>query len=281
MRSAVAGAGCDVRRNGHSADGGTDAAGDRSSVMPRRGGLRRARSKTFRPGLRTDYLFRMANQRGGIVLGTGDLSELALGWSTYGVGDQMSHYNVNAGVPEDVDPAPDPLGHLVRTSSSREVCEVLESVLDTEITPELIPTEEGEELQSSEAQGRAVLRCRTSRCSTCCATASGRRRSRSWPGMRAATRSVATGRPAFPADKRPSYSLKEIRHWLQIFVRAVLLVQPVQAVGDAERAPRCAPVDRCRRAEIGARRRTCPRGSGWTRSSAKSPRTDGPRGEFS
>lgn len=46
-------------------------------------------------GLRTDYLFRLANQRGGIVLGTGDLSELALGWSTYGVGDQMSHYNVN------------------------------------------------------------------------------------------------------------------------------------------------------------------------------------------
>jgi NAD+ synthase (glutamine-hydrolysing) len=45
-------------------------------------------------GLRTDYLFRLANQRGGIVLGTGDLSELALGWSTYGVGDQMSHYNV-------------------------------------------------------------------------------------------------------------------------------------------------------------------------------------------
>src|SRR6185437_9260409 len=48
-------------------------------------------------GLRTDYLFRLANQRGGIVLGTGDLSELALGWSTYGVGDQMSHYNVNGG----------------------------------------------------------------------------------------------------------------------------------------------------------------------------------------
>ena len=51
-------------------------------------------------GLRTDYLFRLANQRGGIVLGTGDLSELALGWCTYGVGDQMSHYNVNGGVPK-------------------------------------------------------------------------------------------------------------------------------------------------------------------------------------
>ncbi|HYN45086.1 MAG TPA: NAD(+) synthase, partial [Allosphingosinicella sp.] len=51
-------------------------------------------------GLRTDYLFRLAGQRGGFVVGTGDLSEIALGWSTYGVGDQMSHYNVNAGVPK-------------------------------------------------------------------------------------------------------------------------------------------------------------------------------------
>src|SRR3569832_2810477 len=51
-------------------------------------------------GLRTDYLFRLANQRGGLVVGTGDLSELALGWCTYGVGDQMSHYAVNAGVPK-------------------------------------------------------------------------------------------------------------------------------------------------------------------------------------
>ena len=59
-------------------------------------------------GLRTDYLFRLANQRGGIVLGTGDLSELALGWCTYGVGDQMSHYNVNGGVPKTL------IQHLIR-----------------------------------------------------------------------------------------------------------------------------------------------------------------------
>ena len=51
-------------------------------------------------GLRTDYLFRLANQHGGFVIGTGDLSELALGWCTYGVGDQMSHYAVNSGVPK-------------------------------------------------------------------------------------------------------------------------------------------------------------------------------------
>ena len=67
-----------------------------------------SRSKTCRPGLRTDYLFRLANQHDGIVIGTGDLSELALGWCTYGVGDQMSHYNVNAGVPKTL------IQHLIR-----------------------------------------------------------------------------------------------------------------------------------------------------------------------
>ncbi len=86
-------------------------------------------------GLRTDYLFRLANQRGGIVLGTGgDLSELGLGWSTYGVGDQMSHYNVNGGVPKTL------IQHLIRWVISsgqfgEDVNEVLASVLDTEITP--------------------------------------------------------------------------------------------------------------------------------------------------
>ena len=102
-------------------------------------------------GLRTDYLFRIANQRGGIVLGTGDLSELALGWSTYGVGDQMSHYNVNGGVPKTL------IQHLIRWVSASgefdaEVGETLQSVLDTEITPELVPVGEGEQIQSSEAK---------------------------------------------------------------------------------------------------------------------------------
>ena len=102
-------------------------------------------------GLRTDYLFRIANQRGGIVLGTGDLSELALGWSTYGVGDQMSHYNVNGGVPKTL------IQHLIRWVIASgefdvEVGKILQSVLDTEITPELVPAGEGEQVQSSEAK---------------------------------------------------------------------------------------------------------------------------------
>src|SRR3954464_2391375 len=89
-------------------------------------------------GLRTDFLFRIANQRDGIVLGTGDLSELALGWATYGVGDQMSHYNVNGGVPKTF------IQHLIRwvINSGQfedEVSETLSSILDTEISPELVP----------------------------------------------------------------------------------------------------------------------------------------------
>ena len=102
-------------------------------------------------GLRTDYLFRLANHHGGIVLGTGDLSELALGWCTYGVGDQMSHYNVNGGVPKTL------IQHLIRwVISSHQfddaVDEVLRSILDTEISPELVPTGEDEEIQSTEAK---------------------------------------------------------------------------------------------------------------------------------
>ena len=101
-------------------------------------------------GLRTDYLFRLANQRGGIVLGTGDLSELALGWCTYGVGDQMSHYNVNGGVPKTL------MQHLIRWVISSEqfartVSSTLQAILDTEITPELVPAGEGETPQSTEA----------------------------------------------------------------------------------------------------------------------------------
>src|SRR5246500_4058430 len=91
-------------------------------------------------GLRTDYLFRLANQRKGIVLGTGDLSELALGWCTYGVGDQMSHYNVNGSV------AKTSIQHLIRWAAKTgqfdaAASRVLVSVLDTEISPELVPAD--------------------------------------------------------------------------------------------------------------------------------------------
>jgi NAD+ synthase (glutamine-hydrolysing) len=101
-------------------------------------------------GLRTDYLFRIANQRGGIVVGTGDLSELALGWCTYGVGDQMSHYAVNTGVPKTL------IQHLIRWVISEkhfsdETNQVLTGILSQEISPELVPPADGKTMQSTES----------------------------------------------------------------------------------------------------------------------------------
>jgi NAD+ synthase (glutamine-hydrolysing) len=99
-------------------------------------------------GLRTDYLFRLANHNGGFVVGTGDLSELALGWCTYGVGDQMSHYGVNAGVPKTL------MQYLVRWAVKSdqfdaETDRILEAILETKISPELVPADE-EGMQSTE-----------------------------------------------------------------------------------------------------------------------------------
>lgn len=91
-------------------------------------------------GQRTAHLFRLANAKNALVVGTGDLSELALGWSTYGIGDHMSHYNVNASVPKTL------IQHLIRwvahtNQFSPEVSKTLIAVLETEISPELIPGE--------------------------------------------------------------------------------------------------------------------------------------------
>ena len=96
-------------------------------------------------GERTSHLFRLANRHGGMVVGTGDLSELALGWATYGVGDHMSHYNVNASVPKTL------IQFLIGWAAeadefSADVKRALRRVLETEISPELVPGR-----QSSEA----------------------------------------------------------------------------------------------------------------------------------
>jgi NAD+ synthase (glutamine-hydrolysing) len=101
-------------------------------------------------GERTSHLFRLANLHRGLVVGTGDLSELALGWCTYGVGDHMSHYGVNASVPKTL------IQYLIRwVAQSRrlgiDVSDTLMDVLETEISPELVPASEGAEIQSSEA----------------------------------------------------------------------------------------------------------------------------------
>jgi NAD+ synthase (glutamine-hydrolysing) len=103
-------------------------------------------------GERTSHLFRLANLHAALVVGTGDLSELALGWTTYGVGDQMSHYNVNSSVPKTL------IQHLIRWvigtgEFGPEAARVLEAILDTEISPELVPVADGSgvELQSTQA----------------------------------------------------------------------------------------------------------------------------------
>jgi len=89
-------------------------------------------------GERTSHLFRLANYNNALVLGTGDLSEMALGWATYGVGDQMSHYNVNTSVPKTL------IQYLLRWVIASEqfdgkVGVLLQAILDTEISPELVP----------------------------------------------------------------------------------------------------------------------------------------------
>jgi NAD+ synthase (glutamine-hydrolysing) len=167
-------------------------------------------------GLRTDYLFRLANHHGGIVVGTGDLSELALGWCTYGVGDQMAHYNVNAGVPKTL------IQHLIRwvISSHQFAAEVgatLDAILATEITPELVPTKEGETPQSTEAHiGPYALQdfnlyytlrhgFPPSKIAFLAHHAWSDATKGHWP-------------PGFPPERRAEYDLPTIRHWLEIFL---------------------------------------------------------------
>ena len=169
-------------------------------------------------GERTSHLFRLANYNDALVLGTGDLSELALGWATYGVGDQMSHYNVNASVPKTL------IQHLIRwiiaTSQFGEaVSRVLQSVLDTEISPELVPgdgTTDGP-AQSTEAKiGPYELQdfflyhisrygLRPSKVAFMALQAWGDRSRGPWPDF-------------LPDSKRNEYDLATIKKWLEVFL---------------------------------------------------------------
>ena len=168
-------------------------------------------------GLRTDYLFRLANQQGGFVLGTGDLSELGLGWCTYGVGDQMSHYNVNSGVPKTL------IQHLIRWvigshQFDDEVGEILGAILNTEISPELVPAGADQALQSTEAKiGPYALQdfnlfytlrygFRPSKIAFMARAAWADRERGAWP-------------PGFPEERRRQYDLPEIRRWLEVFLQ--------------------------------------------------------------
>ena len=170
-------------------------------------------------GERTSHLFRLANHHAALVLGTGDLSELALGWATYGVGDHMSHYNVNASVPKTL------IQHLIRWvirdgqfSDAANV--TLQSILNTEISPELVPStagDQGEPAQSTEAKiGPYALQdfnlyyitrygFRPSKVAFLSEHAWSDAARGSWP-------------EGLPADKRTQYDLATIKMWLGSFL---------------------------------------------------------------
>jgi NAD+ synthase (glutamine-hydrolysing) len=168
-------------------------------------------------GLRTDYLFRLANHRRGIVLGTGDLSELALGWCTYGVGDQMSHYGVNAGVPKTL------VQHLIRWVADHgeldpdpdaEVNAVLREILAQEITPELVP---GGTQSTEESVGPYPLQDFTlyhvlrrgygpTKIAFLAHHAWGDADAGDWPA-------------GMPEERRVAYDPATVKQWLRVFVR--------------------------------------------------------------
>jgi NAD+ synthase (glutamine-hydrolysing) len=170
-------------------------------------------------GERTSHLFRLANFHRAIVVGTGDLSELALGWATYGVGDQMSHYHVNASVPKTL------IQYLIRWVADSgqfgaEASAALTSILETKISPELVPTTENETtrgLQSSElAVGPFELQdfhlyymtrfgFRPSKVAYLAHHAWGDRERGVWPEL-------------IPPDKRHEYDLATIKKWLEVFL---------------------------------------------------------------
>ena len=168
-------------------------------------------------GLRTDYLFRLANRHGGLVLGTGDLSELGLGWCTYGVGDQMSHYNPNGGVAKTL------IQHLIRFAAVSDDFDpaterTLLSVLATEISPELVPVDEAGRGQSTQDKvGPYALQdfnlyfltrygFRPSKIAYLAWCAWGDADRGRWP-------------PNTPDVERRAFDLPEIKRWLDLFIR--------------------------------------------------------------
>ena len=167
-------------------------------------------------GERTSHLFRLANYHRGLVVGTGDLSELALGWCTYGVGDHMSHYNINASVPKTL------IQYLIRwvIESNRfnpEVNTVLQSVLDTEISPELLPGDaHGASQMTESVVGPYELQdftlyyisrfgFRPGKVAFLAHHAWGDKAQGQWPD-------------SLPAAQRREYNLATIKQWLEVFV---------------------------------------------------------------
>ncbi len=170
-------------------------------------------------GARTSVLFRLANMHGGIVLGTGDLSELGLGWCTYGVGDHMSHYNVNASVSKTL------IQHLIRWVADtgtfgEEAKAVLHAILATEISPELVPGDDntGEPAQKTEDfVGPYALQDFNLYFTTRYGFAPSKIAFLAHHAWSDAGKGVWP--PMTPDNKRVSYDLETIAKWLRVFLR--------------------------------------------------------------
>jgi NAD+ synthase (glutamine-hydrolysing) len=168
-------------------------------------------------GLRTDYLFRLANHNGALVVGTGDLSELALGWCTYGVGDHMSHYNPNASVSKTL------IQHLIRFVAasgefSAETASVLADILATEISPELVPAGADGAIQSTESiVGPYALQDFNLFYATRHGFAPSKIAYLAWNAWHDARAGMWPANT--PDAARRAYGLAEIKAWLRVFLR--------------------------------------------------------------
>ena len=168
-------------------------------------------------GERTSHLFRLAQQNHALVLGTGDLSEIGLGWMTYGVGDHMSHYNVNSSVPKTL------VQHLIRWIAEQDEFEadtrkVLVDIVDTEISPELVPGKEDGEQPSQKTEDKIgpyelqdfnlywITRygVRPSKVAFLAYNAWHDASKGKWPST-------------VPQESRNEYTLKDIKHWLEVY----------------------------------------------------------------
>jgi NAD+ synthase (glutamine-hydrolysing) len=169
-------------------------------------------------GQRSAHLFRLANQHGALVLGTGDLSELALGWCTYGVGDQMSHYGINSSLPKTL------IQHLIRWQIRHRPLEVatkktLQAILDTEISPELVPGEASDgPSQSTEAKiGPYALQDFNLYYLSRYGYSPSKTAFLAWQAWHNAD---AGDWPSdLPEDERQAYDLPTIAKWLRVFIQ--------------------------------------------------------------
>ena len=170
-------------------------------------------------GERTSHLFRLANFHNGLVLGTGDLSELALGWCTYGVGDHMSHYNVNASVPKTL------IQHLIRwiigtAQFDDETGAILQSILNTEISPELVPHSGDDKGTPAQSTQEKIGPYELQDFNLYYITRYGLRPSKVAFLSHVAWHDKAAGDwpDAITEDKRHEYDLPTVKKWLRLFL---------------------------------------------------------------